>query len=157
MNKKELIEHLNNLNQIEVIKVKDTDKERIVFKDNNVFNLFGDKDTGVLNPFNDYSYIWLNDFLSDFTDYLENSKDDLKEDLENFRDKLSEYIDNRVNVYTSDLTTWLNDNNNNVNYLTEVTEEIGEKDGFKLLQLAQYKAIEEIYANALSIIEKEFI
>lgn len=156
--KTELIKQLNHFNEVEYIKVNGTEKERLIFKNDEVFKVFGEKDTGVLNPFNDYSYNWLHDFLNDFTDYIESSKEkDISQDIDNFRDNINEYIDNRTEVYTSNLTAWLNSNNNNVYYLTEVLEENEVKDGFQLLQLAQYKAIEEIYYNALSIIEKEMI
>lgn len=48
-------------------------------------------------------------------------------------------------IYTNDLTAWLNDNINNVYYLTEALEEGMEiKDGFNLLMYAQSKYIQEI-------------
>jgi len=65
-----------------------------------------------------------------------------------------EIVDGLVDVYTCDLTEWLNSNNNNVYYLTEALEEYEEKDGFRALALAQYKAIDEIYSEVLNLLNK---
>lgn len=48
-----------------------------------------------------------------------------------------------ADIYTSDLTEWLNSNNSRVYYLTEVLEETGTQDGFTLLSMAQQKEKEE--------------
>lgn len=48
-------------------------------------------------------------------------------------------------IYTSQLTEWLNESNEHVYYLTEVLEEYEPKDGFALLTMAQGKAMEEAY------------
>lgn len=157
MEKKQLIKKLEGLNKTKMIKVTGTDKERLVFTNEETFKLFGKVDSGVLEPFNDYTYVWLSDFLTDLNEFLEGSKNDLNTALEDFKEHISEYVDNRTDVYTSDLTEWLHDRNGNVSYLTDALEEHGVKDGFKALQMAQYKAIEELYYNALSIIEKEFL
>ncbi len=85
-------------------------------------------------------------------DWLSNSD---YETIEEARDDLDEEVDNVVDVYTSDLTSWLNENNNNVYYLTEALEEYDVKDGFQALALAQYKAIYEIYEAVLNLIKKE--
>jgi hypothetical protein len=47
-------------------------------------------------------------------------------------------------IYTSDLTEWLNDRNDNVYYLTQALEESDTKDGFQLLSYAQAIFIREI-------------
>ena len=151
MDRKELIEKLEEWNKTE--RRKRGDKEITLFKNSDeVFKIFGAEEERVLNPFNDSTYEWLSSFFSDLQDFLKSNEGDIEELLEEFRDSIYEYIDAETSVYTSDLTEWLNDNNNNVYYLNEAIEETGEKDGFKLLQIAQSKAIEELYRNALSII-----
>jgi len=150
MNKEELIKKLNEWDKIKII--KRDNKEIVVFENEETFKLFGQEKDGVLNPFNNYTYKWLDSFFLNLRDYLESNDGDLEELIENFRDDMHEYI--FTDIYTSDLTEWLNDNENNVYYLTDVLEEMDIKDGFKLLEIAQYKAIEELYFNALNIIEK---
>ncbi|MFH2062483.1 MAG: hypothetical protein ABIJ43_05860 [Candidatus Beckwithbacteria bacterium] len=66
-----------------------------------------------------------------------------------------EIVDGLVDVYTSDLTAWLNESNYNVYYITEAQQEYGaQEDGFKLLQMAQYKAIDDIFGEVASLLEK---
>lgn len=73
------------------------------------------------------------------------------EDADDLEENRAEIVDGLVDVYTSDLTAWLNRHNANVYYLTESLEEYGEQtDGFKLLMSAQYKAIDEIAGEAIS-------
>lgn len=62
------------------------------------------------------------------------------------------WADNDIDVYTSDLTGWLNRSDSNVYYLSEALEEYGETDGFKALQIAQMKAREEIYQMVLEVL-----
>lgn len=59
--------------------------------------------------------------------------------------ELDDEIDSNVDVYTSDLTNWLNRDNYNVYYLTEAIESGDPKDGFQLLSLAQYYCYQEIW------------
>ena len=73
---------------------------------------------------------------------------------DDIEDNRSEIVDGLVSVYTSDLTEWLNSNNSNVYYLTEALEESEEKDGFRALALAQYKAIDEIYSEVENLLTK---
>jgi hypothetical protein len=69
-------------------------------------------------------------------------------------DNRHEIVDGMVDVYTSGLTAWLNSHNDNVYYLTEAQEEFGPiEDGLKLLAMAQYKAIDEIYSEVVSYLE----
>jgi len=73
------------------------------------------------------------------------------DDLDEIR---PEIVDGLVDVYTSDLTAWLHSSNYNVYYMTEAQEEYGaQEDGFKLLQMAQYKAIDEIYGYVQNYLE----
>lgn len=55
-------------------------------------------------------------------------------------------------VYTSQLTEWLNRSNNNAYYLTEAIEN-GAKDGFDALAWAQKAAIDEVNYIVLGYIE----
>lgn len=54
-------------------------------------------------------------------------------------------------IYSSDLTKWLNSNNNNVYYLDEAIQQ-GATDGFKLLASAQCAYIQEIASALISAI-----
>mgnify|MGYP007083438397 CR=1 FL=1 len=67
----------------------------------------------------------------------------------------SEIVDGLVDVYTADLTAWLASNINNVQYMTAAAEEYGkESDGFKILAMAQFKAIDEIYQEVINLLNK---
>jgi len=70
-------------------------------------------------------------------------------------DAMIEAIDGKVDTYTSDLTGWLNQSASHVYYLTEVLENHDIKDGFQLLTMAQYRAIEEIWREVMYLIEGE--
>ena len=63
-----------------------------------------------------------------------------------------EWADSDTDVYTSDLTEWLNRSDWNVGYLTDALKEYGETDGFKALQIAQLKAREEVYRMVLDVL-----
>src|SRR3990167_4439657 len=56
------------------------------------------------------------------------------ENIDGVEDNRGEIVDGLVDVYTSDLTAWLNSHNANVYYITEAQEEYGAQvDGFKIL------------------------
>lgn len=150
--KQEILKYLEELNKTEVIKIVNSEKTRRIFKQSDkVFKIFGEEEKEVLNPFNDYTYEWLNSFLYNVIDLLKYEDfEDFEELQENINEKIPEWADGETSIYTRDLTEWLADNNNNVYYLTEVSEEYGTTDGFKQLQQAQSKAIEELYYNALN-------
>lgn len=62
-----------------------------------------------------------------------------------------------ADVYTSDLTAWLNSNNNRVYYLGQVQEEFGAcEDGFKLLSMAQYLEKREIYEHVKEFLDEKY-
>jgi len=71
--------------------------------------------------------------------------------IDELQDIMSEAIDVEVDVYTSNLTEWLNRSNNNVYYLSQALEEFAEKDGFKALAQAQYLAIQEIWNEVFAL------
>ena len=152
MNKQKVIEYLKHLNEFKYITINGTDKKRLIFKNNQeVFDLFGGEDK-VLTPFNDYTYEWLNSFLSNVIDLI--GYEDF-EDFDELNEKLTdgliyEWVDSETDIYTSDLTRWLGDNNTNQYYLEESIKENPQADNH--IQLAQYKAIEELFNNALSIL-----
>jgi len=143
MNKQEVINYLKELAEIE------DRNDKVVFKKSDeVFKIFGAEEKEVLNPFNNYTYEWLKSFLTNVIELLEDR------DFENFNEleeaineKMTEWADTETDIYTSDLTEWLNESENNVYYLGEAIEE-GAEDGFKALSMAQYKAIEELFTNA---------
>lgn len=67
------------------------------------------------------------------------------QDIETEEEAQERLYEIEPDIYTNDLTAWLNDNINNVYYLTEALEEgLDIKDGFKLLMYAQSKYIQEI-------------
>lgn len=70
-------------------------------------------------------------------------------------DALLDTIDGKVDIYTANLTKWLNQSPSHVYYLTEVLEDSDIKDGFQLLGLAQYRAIEEIWREVMYLVEGE--
>ena len=151
-NLKRITEYLESLNKSHKVKIQDTDKERRVFDNDKTFKIFGIVDKNCLTPFNDYSYEWLNSFLYDVIDFIGYTDFDNFDELNDLiQDKIFEWVDNEVDVYTSGLTEWLNNNNENVYYLTEVLEENEIKDGFKLLQIAQFKEIDEVFNSALNL------
>jgi hypothetical protein len=88
------------------------------------------------------------EILEDLSNYTINSIDDVEE----YR---SEIVDGLVDVYTSDLTSWLNSSNYNVYYIEESQKEYGaQEDGFKMLSMAQYKAIDDIYSYVISLLSE---
>jgi hypothetical protein len=95
-----------------------------------------------INDF-DYSiYFRVLDSLKDYDDDTE------VEDIE------GELINGLIDAYTADLTDWLASSDDNVYYLTKALEEYEEKDGFRLLALAQFEAIREIYDVVINFLTK---
>ena len=96
----------------------------------------------------DFVYKTMADILGVIMNY---DFDDIEELIDNYT---YEIIDGQVNIYTSDLTKWLNSRADRVYYLTEALEEYGPiEDGFKLLSMAQYREIEEITFSMLQWVE----
>lgn len=73
--------------------------------------------------------------------------DDLDELKEKAPEMLFEWADNNVDIYTKDLTEWLNQNIENVYFLSEAMELVNDCNGFNALTMAQYCAIRNIYSN----------
>ena len=97
-------------------------------------------------------YNWIFDKYRSILDALMQYNINSSDDLNNNR---SEIVDGLVDPYTSNLTAWLNSSNYNVYYITEAQEEFGpETDGFKILQMAQYKAIDDIYGHIVDLLLK---
>lgn len=69
-------------------------------------------------------------------------------------DALLDAIDREIDIYTSNLTEWLNQSPSHVYYLTEALEESDIKNGFQLLGFAQYRAIEEIWRGVLDLVSE---
>ena len=61
-----------------------------------------------------------------------------------------DYPEIEADIYTSDLTKWLNSRNDRVCYLTEALEQYEIDDGFWALQEAQLREREEVYHSVLS-------
>jgi len=94
---------------------------------------------------NDDIYNRIDTFLSIFSGLDEDATE------EDFRELIYEA---EADCYTSDLTSWLNANNNNVYYLTQALEEFEAKDGLQALSIAQKQYIEEIGNGLLNGIIK---
>jgi len=73
--------------------------------------------------------------------------------IDGIEDNRGEIVDGLVDVYTPDLTAWLNSSNFNIYHLTEALEETEIKDGFQALAVAQYKAIDKIFSEVIALLE----
>jgi hypothetical protein len=94
-----------------------------------------------------YSTYWA--ILGDISGYTIDSEDE----LENNR---PEIVDGLVDVYTSDLTAWLNRSVCNVNYLEDARKEYGEVEGGdRMIAQAQYMAIDEIFNEVARQLTKD--
>jgi len=63
-------------------------------------------------------------------------------------------VEGRIDIYTSDLTEWLNESNGHVHYLTEALEDLQFKDGHHVLANAQRKCIRDVFEIvSLSVID----
>lgn len=97
--------------------------------------------------------------IRDFSDEIYNILDDTEEneiDIEELKERINEIdIDSSIYVYTSDLTAWLNEDDNNVNYLTDALEEFNITDGFQALEMAQLLYKESILYELTKQILKE--
>lgn len=89
-------------------------------------------------------------FIEKTVDAIANCVDDCTEnDVEDAIDEIE------PDIYTSDLTAWLNARNDHVYYLTEaLEEELGIVDGFQLLAYAQQIQIREIAYSTLEALKK---
>jgi hypothetical protein len=96
----------------------------------------------------DWTYSTFNAILERMQDYDTQTLEDFEGDYQ------SEIVDSLVDISTHDLTGWLHSHNSNVYYLTEVQEQYGAiEDGFNLLSMAQYMAIDEIYTKVYQLLE----
>jgi len=81
----------------------------------------------------DYVYLWASEAFSEL---------EMLEDEEEVQAAIDEVIGD---IYTSELTAWLNSRNDRVFYLTEALEEYEMKDGFQALSFAQEIEKKEVY------------
>ncbi len=85
----------------------------------------------------DTGYAMANRVLGALADCCDDESDE-----NDYREAISEI---EPDVYTSELTSWLNSSNKHVHYLDEALSEFGgELDGFQVLSIAQKLQIEEI-------------
>ena len=84
-------------------------------------------------------------------DFIDNAEVGEYEYLDEIFGKVRDALE--ADDYTSDLTEWLNERNDNVYYLTEVLEDGIPEDGFTLLQDAQVKHKNEIYTIIFNMLE----
>lgn len=75
--------------------------------------------------------------------------------LDQLEDVRHEIVDGYVDLSTKDLTHWLHEDNNNISYLTEaLAQEMESTDGFQLLAMAQYIAIDEVMNEVMDLLSK---
>lgn len=82
----------------------------------------------------DYIYQFINATLSQLIDSNVETEEQAHEVIDGLE----------PDVYTSDLTKWLNSSNNRVYYLTEALSDYGSKDGFTALRIAQQLEKQEV-------------
>ena len=80
-------------------------------------------------------------FIEMAVDAIAEGDDDATED--DIQERLYEI---ESDIYTSDLTAWLNARNDHTYYLTRALEEFGIEDGFGALSIAQKIQIDEVSA-----------
>lgn len=93
---------------------------------------------------------------STYAGLLEKITDYSIDDIDGLEDVSHEIVDGYVDIYTSDLTKWLNEDNRNVYYLTQALEEFRPTDGFKLLEIAQYCAINDVMTEIIELLRGEY-
>jgi hypothetical protein len=74
------------------------------------------------------------------------------DDIENNR---GEIVDGLVDMYTANLTKWLESDIKYVYYLTEAIQQFDPRDGVHLLSTAQYLYIDEIMQEVINLLEGE--
>lgn len=90
-----------------------------------------------------------------YADILQKLEDYTISDIDDVYEYRGEIVDSLVDVYTADLTKWLADSVYNVEYLTQALEEYDPKDGFQLLTMAQYLAIDEVFGYVCQLLESK--
>jgi hypothetical protein len=89
----------------------------------------------------DTVYEMIYDALSRLSEIDDDSEDETVKDLDRLFDAIYEM---EPDVYTSNLTAWLNKRADHVYYLTEALEQMDIKDGFQALSAAQKIQMDEI-------------
>ncbi len=92
-------------------------------------------------------------FLSTIRDIAEAIADILEDTETEQVDSLRELFDEielEADVYTPDLTGWLNEDIQNINFLSEALEEVNPKNGFDALATAQFFYKQEILTEFLN-------
>ena len=79
---------------------------------------------------------------------------DAMADCEEVEEIVERIYEIEADVYTSDLTDWLNKRNDHVYYLTEALEEFEPRDGFQLLMMAQKIQIDEVASATLNALQE---
>lgn len=98
---------------------------------------------------NDFTFGTYADLMQKITDYNLDTIDELE-------DVRGEIVDSHIDIYTADLTKWLASDINNVDYISQALDEgdnIG-TDGFRLLSVAQYLAIDEVMNEVVNLLSK---
>src|ERR1051325_8984746 len=89
--------------------------------------------------------------LDNLSGYTVESRDDIEE----YR---HEIVDGLVDIYNHDLTAWLGDNTQNLEWVNEAGREYGHEAGdtIKSIQLGQYMAIDDIYSHVVKLLENAY-
>jgi hypothetical protein len=96
-------------------------------------------DGGDILP-DDYRYLFMRDALEAIAEAGEG------EDLD---DAIRDAADRDTDIYTHDLTSWLDSRNDRTEYVDEAMGEDGATSVFQALQLGQYHEREEVYSAVL--------
>jgi hypothetical protein len=105
------------LKSSELIKINSTEKERRIFNDNRVFQIFSNSEKEItLTPFNDYTYEILYTFLYSLNEWLKSNEINEINDLNNFLDENFDYIVYDELIYNYQYIEYLNQ------YFTEIND-----------------------------------
>lgn len=143
------------MNKEEVIKFLENAMERKTRKNEETFYAFQD---GVFDKIKEGLYedgFEIKDF---YYNTLDTAFNDIKDFL-GYNDNLEEFeiFDHcEADVYTYDLTKWLNEDVGNYSYCNDAIEEYDLKDMIAILQEGQKKQMEEIYQMAVNVVNKLF-
>lgn len=97
---------------------------------------------------NDWIYDKYESILSTLSGYDINDIDDVE-------DNRHEIVDGLVDIYNSDLTSWLGSSYDNSYYVDEAKKEFGTSDEiYKDIAMGQYMAIDEIYSEVVNLLSE---
>jgi hypothetical protein len=128
-------------------------EEKLVLKDTNTCRELEPLISSISeNVDDDSAYKYTKNFIDNVVenyDEIKNLKDD------DFLEKIDEWADADTNVYTSDLTNWLNKSVKNVAYLDETIKDFEPSNAGEALAFSQTLAIHEAYDKAYDFLKNK--